>query len=938
MPALSPEFFQYVADPELAKINLARLVESLTPATQALWSQIAADPVSCHRLGAIMGFSSALADLLVVHPHLLDTLHEQPDAPLSVSYSPTEKNQIEELRLAYYRRLITIAAYDLTADDPVAFVPTASELITQLVDQTLQAALNLAHRFIPSANLIDFSIITMGKTGARELNYVSDVDVIYIAEPSHPEVSDTEVIRIGTTIASWLTHAISSPGPIPALWELDTNLRPEGKNGPLVRTVESHKAYYERWAQPWEFQALLKARPLDSDDEASQRYMDIVNPLVWEVANREGFVDSVRHMRQRVEAHLRREIADRQLKLGPGGLRDIEFTVQLLQLVHGRTDPSIRVAKTLDAISALVEGGYIGRETGGKLDHHYRFLRTLEHRIQLQRLRRSHDIPPLSRLGRVAAAMSYDSQGLENQWQRIRHEVRQLHTAMFYHPLLPSLASLDPDNVVLEEHAARERLSAIGFKDPHSALRNLRALTQGLSRTASIQRHVLPAMIGWMAQATEPDHGLNAFRDVSEKLGSTSWYMRLLRDSALVAPRLAYLLATSRYIAQMLPTLPEAIVWLDDDGLLSPRSPADLTDELHALLKRRNTPLSKAMAGRYLRRREMLRMAIGQTLGITTPQQVRVALSDITDLAISAALIAAQHDTAHDARYAIIALGRLGGQEIGYVSDADVIFVYEPASGATDDDALAEATRVAAETLALLKSTGSEPVIVTDIQLRPEGKQGAIARSVESYRAYYERWGSAWERQALLRARYCCGDKEVASAWFASINSFRYPANGVSPHDIREIQMLKIRMEKERIPRGIDPSRHVKLGRGGLADVEWTAQLIQLMNAGRYPELRCPSTIKTIREASRCGLLHPDDARVLIEAWDRASLIRDLNVLATGKTGLNVDVVPDDPAVLQLIAAIIRLPQQQSHDFSEQYLRASRRARTVTNKIFYDEK
>ncbi|QJC21658.1 bifunctional [glutamine synthetase] adenylyltransferase/[glutamine synthetase]-adenylyl-L-tyrosine phosphorylase [Arcanobacterium buesumense] len=934
------DILAYAADKELARAHLARLEDALTEHTQPVWESVRQDLSQRQKLGAILGFSTALSDLLIVHPQLLTALGDQLDADHSLQIhlaNDDERSHIAALRLAYYQRLITIAAHDLTHEHPHALLPKISTLISDLVDQTLQVGVNLAYRYVSDAHKIDFAVIAMGKSGARELNYISDVDVIYIAQPRDPNTPDSEVTRIGTALANWLSRAVTTPGPIPALWELDPNLRPEGKQGPLVRTLASYQAYYDRWAQPWEFQALLKARPVAGDQQTGQAFIDHVWPKVWHIANTDGFVDDVRKMRQRVEANLPRKRAERELKLAPGGLRDIEFTVQLLQLVHGRTDTTLRVAHTITAIKALSQAGYIGRQSGAKLEEHYRFLRLLEHRSQLQRLRRTHEVPPLSQLGTIATSLGYSAEELEERWHTIRREVRELHSAIFYHPLLPSLASLSPDNVVLEEHAAKERLAAIGFTDPQRALRNLHALTAGLSRTATIQRHVLPAMIGWMAQASEPDHGLNAFRDVSEQLGTTSWYMRLLRDSAVVAPRLAKLLATSRYIAAMLPTLPDAIVWLEDDAQLIPRTRDQLAHELAALLRRRKTPEQKAMAGRYLRRKEILRMAIGQTLGLVSANEVHKALSDVMDLAIEASLAAACQTTQCLARHTVIALGRLGGNEIGYVSDADVLFVYESQEGISDDVAYAEAKGVATRTLALLSAPGAEPSITADIQLRPEGKQGAVTRSIESYLAYYERWGSTWERQALLRARYCCGDKSLAQRWLAGIENFRYPHQGLAPNQVQEIQMMKIRMEKERIPRGVDPLRHVKLGRGGLADVEWTIQLLQLHFAGRYPQLRGSSTCAMITTAVSLGLMEKHEGEILIEAWSQASQIRGLNVLATGKTGSSVDIVPDDSEVLRLMAAIAHIPLQRSQDISELYARAARRARTVTNKLFYNE-
>lgn len=924
------------ADLHIARAAVERLEEN-HPNPSAFRHTLHKQPDTATRIGAIMGMSSALADIVIVHPELVGSVDERIDARLEVPEYAEEREQIDALRLAYYRRLIAIAATDLVHDSPEDYVSDVARALADLAGHTLDAATGMARRFVPESERIDFAIIAMGKTGAAELNYISDVDVIYVAQPRDAQTSEEESARIGAAMATWISHAVSAPGPVPALWELDANLRPEGKNGPLVRTVASHKAYYDRWAQPWEFQALLKARPIAGDPALADAYMAQMRPMVWDVANRDGFVESVRRMRERVEAHVPRARANRQLKLGAGGLRDIEFTVQLLQLVHGRTDESLRVRGTIEAIGALVHGGYIGREAGGRLEEHYRFLRLLEHRIQLQRLRRSHEVPPVGSLGRIAASMGMDAPELERRWQKVRADVRELHTAIFYHPLLPSLASLDADNVVLEETAAGERLAAIGFRDPARALRNLHALSSGLSRTAVIQRHVLPAMIGWMAEAVEPDHGLNAFRDVSERLGSTSWYMRLLRDSAVVAPRLAHVLSTSRYVAQMLPTLPDAILWFDDDDLLAPRHRADMVSELDALMKRRSDPRDQAMAGRYLRRREMLRMAIGQVLRAVSPEQVREALSDAMDLAVSAALRAAVGDNPLGLRHAVIALGRLGGREIGYVSDADLMFVYEVPDGVSDDDAYREAQRVTTDTLAFLKTAGAEPAIDADIKLRPEGKHGAITRSVSSYLAYYERWGETWERQALLRARFCAGDEDTAKRWTDGISTFRYPPAGLSPQQIRDIRILKTRMENERLPRGTDPSRHVKLGRGGLTDVEWTIQLSQLTYAGRNENLQQTNTISAIHNATECGLIDLDSARKLTSAWKHASLIRDLNLLATGKTGTTVDIVPDDPHTLRLIAAIAGKPETESHDIPETYLRDSRRARAVTNKLFYEE-
>ena len=223
------------------------------------------------------------------------------------------------------------------------------------------------------------AVIAMGKCGGRELNYVSDVDVVFVAEPA-----DTATTKLAGRVMRVAGEAC---------FEVDANLRPEGRQGALVRTLDGHLSYYKRWAKTWEFQALLKARPVAGDPELGAAYAEAVAPLVWSAAGRDDFVADVQAMRRRVEEHIRPDHAARELKLGPGGLRDVEFAVQLLQLVHGRTDEDLRSPSTLEALAALSDGGYVGREDGANLAASYRFLRLLEHRLQLQRMRRTHLLP-----------------------------------------------------------------------------------------------------------------------------------------------------------------------------------------------------------------------------------------------------------------------------------------------------------------------------------------------------------------------------------------------------------------------------------------------------------------------------------------------------------------------------------------------------------------
>src|SRR6202012_4629632 len=285
------------------------------------------------------------------------------------------------LAAAYRRRLLSLAGLDLTG---ISSVDVVGEELADIAAAVLEAALAVARAELPeSATPCRLAVVAMGKCGGRELNYASDVDVIFVAEPVKDE-DETAALTTAGRLAAGLIGVCARSTPEGSIFPVDPNLRPEGKAGPLVRSLASHRAYYERWAKTWEFQALLKARPVAGDLELGREFVSLVAPMVWQVAERDGFVADVRAMRRRVLDTIPARDAERQLKLGAGGLRDVEFAVQLLQLVHGRTDDQLRAPGTLRALDVLTARGYVGREDGEALHAAYEFLRGLEHRMQLQ--------------------------------------------------------------------------------------------------------------------------------------------------------------------------------------------------------------------------------------------------------------------------------------------------------------------------------------------------------------------------------------------------------------------------------------------------------------------------------------------------------------------------------------------------------------------------
>ena len=876
----------------------------------------------------------------------------------------------------------------------------------------------------PGAAPCRLAVVAMGKCGGRELNYASDVDVIFVAEPVKDE-DETAALGTASRLAAGLIGVCARSTPEGSIFPVDPNLRPEGRAGPLVRTLTSHRAYYERWAKTWEFQALLKARPVAGDMTLGQAYADALGPLVWQAARREHFVEDVQAMRRRVEQSLPARQAGRELKLGPGGLRDIEFAVQLLQLVHGRTDESAALAG--HAARARRAGRRRIRRPGrrgGTRPPPTGSCAAPSTCCSSTGCSRTHTLPEdpavLRRLGRalrfndgpnepwfqasVTGIRSDPAVDFDEEWRRHARQVRRLHEKLFYRPLLDAVARLPTDAARLTPAEARARLEALGYVDPAGALHHIDALTSGVSRRAAIQRTLLPVLLGWFADAAEPDAGLLAFRQVSEELGSSPWYLRLLRDETKAAERMAHVLASSRYATGLLLRAPEAVAIFGNDAELKARSLTGLRAEMMAATQRYEDDAEAAVtAVRSVRRRELLRTSAAELcfsggavlVGGMTPRNPPLqggfhpprtplwgdpspqtplggdrppltplggdkspqtpfggypststslaatgeALTDITRASIEAALGVALRKVADElrrplpTRFAVIAMGRFGGHEAGYGSDADVLFVHDPLPGRPEREASDAAHAVAAELRRLLMLPVPDPALIVDADLRPEGRAGPLVRTLAAYRAYYRRWSAPWEAQALLRAEPVAGDADLCAKFTRMIAEFRYPLDGISPAAVREIRRIKARMEAERIPRGADRALHVKLGPGGLSDVEWTVQLLQLQHAHALPALRTTRTGAAMAAAVQAGLLAAGDAAELTAAWELAARIRNAIMLVRGRPG---DALPAKHTELTAVARLLGYPPGDAAQALEQdYRRAARRARTVMEPLFY---
>ena len=850
-------------------------------------------------LVAVVGASRSLTRLLLADPPAVEVLA----ALGSPSPLPPGAGVGEVLRWKQHE-LLRVAARDLVGRDGLEQV---GESLSCVADEVLGAALRLAG---PAAG--GLAVVAMGKLGARELNYASDIDILFVGEGDPRPV--LEIAR--------------------RCYRVDANLRPEGRAGPLVRTLAAYEAYWDRWAQPWEFQALLKARPAAGDPALCAGFATAAADRVWGRCFGAEQLHAVRSMKARLESQVRRRgLAERELKVGRGGIRDIEFAVQLLQLVHGRADPALRLPATLPALAELARAGYIDPADGATLDAGYRFLRAAEHRLQLVEEQPVRAVPadPDAR-SRLARTLGYRDGGagrpsaleqFDTELRARQAAVRAVHDRLYFRPLLEVFAGAGADgqpDARFPERAAEERLVAFGFADVERTRVALQELTRGLTRSSRLMAQLLPLLLQWLSESPDPELGLLGLRTMATGTHRSSRLVEAFRESPEAARRLCLLLGTGRLLQRRLEQHPETVKELGAAGPV-PRA----GDELVALMRSAASRADGQKALRRAKEGEELRIAACDVLGLRDGRQTAAALTTLAESVLNAVLAMAEPDVP----LAVVALGRFGGAELSYPSDLDLLFVHDAPNPAGASSAEAAAERV----LRLMQGSSPATRLATvDLGLRPEGRQGLLARSLESYSSYYARWARTWERQALVRARVVAGDPIVGHRFLDVVAPFAW--GPLSDAEVREIRRMKARIERERLPPGEDPQFHLKLGRGSLADVEWTVQLLQLRH--RVIE---PSTMSAIDRLEAAGALAPSDAWVLRDSYrfcdqarNRWYLIHAGASSGSGRRAGGGDSLPSQPEQLARLARSLGF---SGAELREEYRRVTRRARAVFERLFY---
>jgi glutamate-ammonia-ligase adenylyltransferase len=805
---------------------------------------------------------------------------------------------IEQVVAWKRRELLRLAARDLLGEEPLEQVTAG---LADLGRGVLAASHALVLDRLDQASL---AVIGMGKLGARELNYASDIDVMFVGDgdPAVLERAARKLLEVAGRC-----------------FRVDANLRPEGRDGPLVRSVSSYQAYWDRWAQPWERQALLKAAPQAGDAALGQDWAAAAEGVLWDRPFTADDLRAVRAMKARAEELVKDQgLAQRDLKRAPGGIRDVEFAAQLLQLVHGGADHELRRPATLDALAALGAGGYVAESEAAALADAYRFLRRVEHAVQLVDEHRTHAVPEdRAARRRIARTLGYrgtpqagPTEAFDRDLAALRTSVRTVHERVWFRPLLESLAGAG----ALEPEAAADRLAAFGFTDVERTRQAVAELTRGLTRSSRMMRQLLPLLLDWLSGSPDPDLGLLGLRRLASGEQRAGSLAVAFRESPQVARELALVLGTSRFLADVLVANPDLIERLADPERLRTKPRQELVASVAGAVGWRGDPEERQRALQRWVQRNLAGVAARDVLGYDPVEVVGADLSALAEAVLDAAVAALDPQVP----FAVLALGRLGGRGLGYASDLDVAFVHDARYEADHE----EAERVAGGVLRFVGgTTPAGRVWEIDADLRPEGRGGPLSRSLASWDGYLGRWAETWERLAYLRARPVAGDRDLGERLAERIDAAVH--TGVTGEDLRAIRRMKARIERERIPRGEDPEFHLKLGRGSLSDIEFTVQLLQLTHG-----VRGTATLEALAALVERGALDTEEAAALAEAFRFCELTRNRAYLV----GADGDSLPTRPEPLVHLA---RSLQTTPVALREEYRRLTRRARHIVEHRFY---
>ena len=804
---------------------------------------------------------------------------ESIDRALRFSADPVGERREAACRLAEFKQrlFLRIAIADLTGRfDVAATMHAMSRLAEECICAAIASARLIVGRDVPAAG--GLCVLGMGKLGARELNLSSDIDLIYLFDgPQH----DAEVVRrLGETLIELLS---------PGCFRVDMRLRPGGRNAPLVTPFEGALSFYQSFGETWERAALLRARPVAGVIEVGERLLGDLAHFVYRRFLDFDTLRQLRAMKQQIERELRSpDLVARNIKLGYGGIRELEFIVQALILVYGGRDPRLRLAGTLEALERLGALGYLDAGRARELAAAYLFLRDVEHKLQVVAALQTHVLPAGDAGRRALAARMRrgkdDAERARFETELINH--RALVAAQFREMLgaaedrggrAASAAADEAWRAALDPHQSAPMLGALGFARPEESAGHLLVLARGpehaIAAVAPRRRELLerlgPLLLDEIRELADPDLALMNLASFISAIGARSSFLELLEQHPATRRVVLSLFASSAYLSTIFIRHPDMIDTLVRCDLARPRrAQADLNEELRALIAASPDLESRLDAIRSFRHQEFLRVAIADLAGHLDADAVQAELGLLAEVVLRCALDLARAEVA--ARIAIpptlelvaVAMGRLGAAEMSYNSDLDLIFVYHDRGEVAEDSRVA-ASRIVQKLIAVLEARTREGYAYKiDLRLRPSGNAGPLVASLEGFREYHRTSSSAvWERQALVRARVIAGTPALEAEVEAARREFVF-GRGLDSAGVGEIAAMRQRIEREL---GADGRGrlNIKQGRGGLVDVEFLTQMMALRRGHSFPQLTSRSTVALVRGIGECGLLGRDAAAQL---------------------------------------------------------------------------
>jgi glutamate-ammonia-ligase adenylyltransferase len=940
------------ADPDRALVNFERLVGAL-PNPNIFYHYLQESPDRLDLLVKVFAHSQALADTLtrnaehfhfLIAPRTLEKPREKAwlAAELTRLLLPIRlpAQKYDAIRRFRRRETLRIGARDLIGR---ATVEETTLELSNLADVCLQAVFEAAWEVVgqslrlPRTHPDDgkrvacptkqLAIIGMGKLGGQELNYSSDVDVIFVYGEEGQLTPMLTYHQFYTKLAEEIIRAVGAASAEGNIFRIDLRLRPEGASGPLVRSLDSCENYYAEFGETWERMALIKARPVAGDERLGAQFIEMVQPFVYARHAGANVIQQMAALKKRIEDEVVREDRlTRHVKLGIGGIREIEFIVQAFQVLRGARLVHLRERSTLRALAALVKTKTLTESEATTLADAYRFLRTVEHRLQMEMELQTHTIPDEDRaLYRLARSL-----GFTTVQQFLAAEAA--HTAAvrkIYESVLAGAGAgvADTAEALLAADKLPEALAQAGFTDVAAAVKVVENLWHGpgfghvSQRTQELFVQVFPALLNWARQVADPDAALARFDKFVSAYGSRGLLYELFANNVKLVEMLMRLGDASKYLSDALARQPELFDEIGWGAALSePKNRDRMEEELRAAQRADLEPMESA---RRWKQAEMVRIGIEDVMGLVDIEQMHAEITALAETCLRFALEQTRNQLKlKKLPFAVIGMGKFGGRELGYGADLDVLFV--GGTGASDQ---AQASRLASGVIEFMgRQTSAGTLFAVDARLRPDGEKGTLANSLEAHRDYYLKRAQVWERQALVKARFVAGGEKPGKEFIEMVRGLVY-GHALTAEELKEIKAMRRRIETER-----GDQKHVELefktGPGGLVDVEFLVQALQLRHGHAHPQLRTAHTLAALNRLTALGLIEEEPS---VQLRTHYVLLRRIESTLRRVENSSVSNLPLDSRDQARLAK--RLGFADTEAFLETYRRATKQARELYGQL-----